>query len=111
MTVLAQRGLAATVDSGLDSRRSVLLATVTPELQVFPIRYIGLYGAAGWSFRNTGLESGTRADEAWVARGGLVGELPLTTRLALQARAGAAHHFFGDTTPITWEGQLGLAIY
>jgi hypothetical protein len=104
-------GFGATVDSGIDSKRSLLMATIAPELQVFPIRYVGLYGAAGWAFRNTGIDYGTRADQGWLVRGGLVGELPMTTRLALQARAGLSEQFFPEQRALTWEGQLGLAIY
>jgi hypothetical protein len=104
-------GLGATADSGIDSKRSLLTATIAPEIQIFPIRYVGLYGAAGWAFRNTGVDYGTRADEGWLVRAGLVGELPLTTRLALQARAGASDQFFPEKSTLTWEGQLGLAIY
>jgi len=104
-------GLGATADSGVDSRRSLLMATIAPEVEVFPIRYVGVYGAAGWAYRNTGLDDGTRADEGWLVRGGLLGELPLTTRLALQARAGAALEVFPERATVTWEGQLGLAVY
>jgi hypothetical protein len=108
---IATLGLGATVDSGLNSRHSLLTATVAPELQLFPIRYVGVYGAAGWSFRNTGLDYGTRADEGWLTRGGVLGELPFTTRLALQARAGVSRQVFDQKPTVTWEGQLGLAIY
>jgi hypothetical protein len=105
-------GLGATADMGIDSKRSLLLATVAPEIQIFPTRYVGVYGAAGWAFRNTGVDSyNTRADEGWLWRAGLVGELPLTTRLALQARVGASDQFFPGKSTLTWEGQLGLAIY
>jgi hypothetical protein len=104
-------GLAATADSGLDTRHSTLLATLGPEVQIFPLHFLGFYAGAGWSFRNTGLDWGTRADEGWMIRGGAVGELTLTTRLALQARAGVVRHDFASGAPITWEGQLGLAIY
>jgi len=104
-------GLAATADSGLDTRYSTLLATLGPEVQIFPLRFLGFYAGAGRSFRNTGFDWGTRADEAWMIRGGAVGELTLTTRLALQARAGAIRHDFASGAPITWEGQVGLAIY
>ncbi len=104
-------GLGATIDSGLDSPRSLLTATVAPEVEIFPIRYVGLYGAAGWAFRNTGFDYGTRADEGWLMRGGILGELPLTTRLALQARVGASKQFFPEKSSITMEGQLGIAIY
>jgi hypothetical protein len=104
-------GLGATADGGVDSRRSLLMATIAPEVEVFPIRYVGVYGAAGWAYRNTGLDDGTRADEGWLVRGGLLGELPLTTRLALQARAGAALEVFPESAAVTWEGQLGFAVY
>ncbi|HEV3189227.1 MAG TPA: hypothetical protein VGY54_01960 [Polyangiaceae bacterium] len=104
-------GLGATADGGVDSRRSLLMATVAPEVEVFPIRYVGFYGAAGWAYRNTGLDGGTRADEGWLVRGGLLGELALTTRLALQARAGAALEVFPERAAVTWEGQVGLAVY
>jgi hypothetical protein len=103
-------GLSATVDSGINTQNSVLLVTVGPELDVFPTRYIGFYGAGGWAFRNTYLAP-TRADEGWAARGGIVGEFPLSTRLALQARVGAAKYAFDENAPITWESQLGLAVY
>jgi hypothetical protein len=72
---------------------------------------VGLYGAIARSFRNSWLDYGVRADEGWLVRGGLIGELPLSTRLALQARAGISKQFFDEKSTVTWEGQLGLAIY
>ncbi|HEX9297911.1 MAG TPA: hypothetical protein VF881_18850 [Polyangiaceae bacterium] len=104
-------GVAGTADGGIDSKESVLLATVAPELQIYPTRYVGLYGGYGWSFRNTDMPGGTRADQGSFFRAGVVGELPLTTRLTLQARAGATEYFFGGSAPLTWEGLIGLSIY
>jgi hypothetical protein len=104
-------GLGATADTGLDAKHSLLTATVAPEIQIFPVRYVGVYGAAGWAFRNTSIDYGTRADEGWLMRGGLLGEIPMTTRLALQGRAGASKQFFPERSTLTWEAQLGLAIY
>ena len=105
-------GFGATADTGMDSKGSLLMATLAPEIQVFPIKYVGLYGAGGWAFRNTGSAGGpTRADEGWLMRGGLLGEIPMTTRLAFQARIGASRQIFAEKSTTTWEGQLGLAIY
>jgi hypothetical protein len=104
-------GLAGTADTGLDSSSPMLVATVAPELHIYPTRYVGIYGGAGWSFRNTRADWNTRADEGYVIRGGLVGEVPVTTRLTLQARAGVTEYVFETRTPVTWEGGLGLAIY
>jgi hypothetical protein len=105
-------GAAGTVDGGVDTQRSILFSTVGPEIQLFPVRYFGLYGGAGLAFRNTHLQTGTRADQGWLVRGGLVGEIPLSTRLALQARVGVARYDLGDSyAPLTWEGLFGFAVY
>ena len=104
-------GIAGTADSGIDSKQSTLWATLAPEIQVYPLRYVGLYGGYGWSFRNTDIPEGTRADQGSFFRAGVVGELPLTTRLTLQARAGATEYFLGGSAPLTWEGLIGLSIY
>ncbi len=104
-------GLGATIDSGLDARHTVYVATLAPEIQIFPTKYIGAYGAVGWSFRNTSVAYETRADQGWMIRGGLVGEIPLTTRLALQGRAGAVQQYYDERSGLGWEGQIGLAIY
>jgi hypothetical protein len=105
-------GIAASADDGLNSKEPVLLTTLGPEVQVFPLRLLGVYGGCGWSFRNTDLPGQTRSDDGHFVRAGLVGEIPLTTRLAFQMRAGVVEHFFlpGDTR-LTGEGQIGLAIY
>jgi hypothetical protein len=109
---VATLGFSATADLGMDSKGSLLMATLAPEIQIFPVKYVGIYGAGGWAFRNSGLAgSATRADEGWLVRGGLLGEIPMTTRLAFQARIGASNQFFPEKSTLTWEGQLGLAIY
>jgi hypothetical protein len=108
---LVTLGVAGTADGGIDSRQSVLLATLAPEVQIYPTRYVGVYGGYGWAFRNTDLYDGTRADQGSFFRAGVVGELPLTTRLTLQARAGAIDYFLGGSAPLTWEGLIGLSIY
>jgi hypothetical protein len=104
-------GLGASIDSGFDSRHSVYAATIGPEIQIYPTKYLGAYGGVGWAFRNTTVGYETRADEGWLLRGGLVGEIPLTTRLAFQARAGATQPFFDEHPRLGWEGSIGLAIY
>jgi hypothetical protein len=104
-------GMTATADSGLDAKRSMLIATLAPELQIFPVRYVGFYGGYGWSFRNTDVDGRTRADSGGFFRAGVVGELPLTTRLALQARVGIADYLLPEGGRLLAEGQLGIAIY
>jgi hypothetical protein len=104
-------GFTATADGGLNSRHGVFLATLAPEIQVFPVRWAGVYAGYGWAFRNTTLSDRTRADSGEVLRAGVVGELPLTTRLAIQARVGVLDHVFPEGARVSGEGQLGIAVY
>ncbi|HEY3592301.1 MAG TPA: hypothetical protein VGL13_00445, partial [Polyangiaceae bacterium] len=103
--------MTGTIDSGLNAKEPVLLATLAPEIEVFPLRYFGFYGGYGWLFRNTSIDARTRADAGSFFRVGAIAELPLTTRLGLQARLGLADQFLPEGPRLVAEGQLGLAIY
>jgi len=108
---LVTLGMAATADGGVSVSYPTLFATFAPEMHVYALRYVGLYGGGGLAFRNTDLSTGTRADSAWFYRAGLVGEVPLTTRLALQMRGGFARYLYDGYMPFTWEGIFGIAVY
>lgn len=104
-------GLSATADTGLNARQMVLMTTVVPEIHVFPIRYAGVYAGYGWSFRNTLVDGHTRGDSGGLFRAGIIGELPLTTRLGLQAHLGVADYLLRGSARIVPEGQLGFCVY
>lgn len=91
--------------------RNALVGTVGPELRVMPSLYAGAYAGAGWVFGRSGGEVSRDLIGNFV-RGGFLGELPVTTRMSFQLRAGLAWMTFnnlGDT--VVPEASAALAIY
>ncbi len=102
-------GFAAYIDSSVYGQRGVL-ASCGPEIQLFPTKYVGVYGGVGWLFRDSVIKSTYFTDSGEIYRAGLLAEVPLTTRLALQFRAGAFMASLNDTN-FSGEALFGLAIY
>jgi hypothetical protein len=76
-----------------------------------PSLYAGAYAGAGWVFGRSGGEVSRDLIGNFV-RGGFLGELPVTTRMSFQLRAGLAWMTFnnlGDT--VVPEASAALAIY
>ncbi len=91
--------------------RNALWATVGPEVRVMPARYAGAYAGGGWAFGRSGGTVSLDLSGQFV-RGGFLGELPVTTRMSFQLRAGVAWMTFGplgDT--LVPEASVALAIY
>ena len=91
----------------------VLFAGVGPEVMFVPLPWAGLYVGGGWAYRDTWAMGGGELRHAgYYLRAGFLGELPLTTRLSLQLRAGAMRADVGDAfAPVTVESSLGFAVY
>ncbi len=91
--------------------RNALVGTIGPEIRVMPHLNAGAYVGAGLALGRTG---GTEAQGffGYFARVGFLGELPVTTRMALQLRAGAARMTFHEIgSVIVPEASVALAIY
>lgn len=107
---LHQLGLGATADimGGTDG---TVIASVGAEVQVMPITPVGVYAGVGWSSLAPG-DSANRYG-GWYVRGGVQGELPITTRLAASLRAGVQRIDFGErvSTAYVPEVSVGLSVY
>ena len=102
-------GFGAYIDSSVYGPRAVL-ASCGPEIHLFPAKYVGVYAGLGWLFRDSVKGSTSFTDAGSIYRGGLLAEVPLTTRLALQFRGGAFMSVL-DETRFSGEALFGLAIY
>lgn len=100
-------GLTADLASGIGN----FSANVGGEVQAMPITYVGGYLGAGWSWSQ--VPSPTRDLSGWYVRAGVQGELPMTTRLTAQLRAGGGRYDYGQDYGAVWvpELSLGLAVY
>lgn len=106
---LQHLGLGATAD--LSAGLGVFTANLGAEVQVMPLTWAGAYVGAGWSWA---LRPDPSPDlSGWYVRAGAQGELPFTTRLTGQLRAGAGRFEYGGAYGTVWvpEVTLGLAVY
>jgi hypothetical protein len=106
----------ASIDASASSPASggsTLFANVGPEVMVLPCPWFGGYVGGGWAYRNAWTATGTETrNSGYYLRAGLIGEIPITTRLSIQGRTGAARVDLGDgVAPFTWEVSLGVAVY
>lgn len=85
-----------------------ILASIGPELRFLPFMYGGLYGGAAVTFGEAGGTSPGRGLDGFSLRAGLLGELPITTRLSLQLRAGLAQ--VRTNLGVQSSPELGLAL-
>jgi hypothetical protein len=108
--------LGASADASASSPTSggsTLSACVGPEVIVTPLTWVGAYAGGGWAYRDTwSMTSNETRNGGFYLRAGMLGELPLSTRLSLQLRTGAMLVNVGDgVTPFTWEASLGFGVY
>jgi hypothetical protein len=111
-------GIALTGDALISLDGSAYLASLGGEVQWLPARWFGIYGGANyagrWTFATAPGRSAslTSSSSGWIARAGLHAEAPLTTRLAIHFRAGAAASDFGDgSVHFVPETSVGFSIY
>jgi len=91
--------------------RNALVGTVGPELRAMPLLNAGAYLGGGWVFGRSG-GTVTRDILGNFVRAGFLGELPVTTRMAFQLRAGLAWMNFNDIgSALVPEASAALAIY
>ena len=94
---------------------TAVFANVGPEIEVFPIRWLGFYGGAGYAYRNTYVTAlrGTNvtSSEGFYARAGIEGEIPMFTRMGLRLRTGAVRWDYSGTAAYSWEFSAGIAVY
>jgi hypothetical protein len=85
-----------------------LSGRIGPEIRVFPVHVVGLYaggGLASVQFFDTFF--------GWFARAGVLVEIPVRPRVALQVRGGATltDMFEGTGPQWGWESGVGIAVY
>lgn len=104
---LAQLGVGVLADVATSGPET--LVRVGVEAQVMPLLWVGAFAGGGYAIAHRAAP--TRSDGAPWFHAGLQLELPWTTRLSVQARAGAQWTGLGDGGVWGPGFSLGLAIY
>jgi hypothetical protein len=82
---------------------------VSPELRFFFHSYIGAYASVGYAFR---YESDGNRDDGISIRSGLIANIPLSTRSALQIQGGVSYMKFSTAyNPVGYDLAIGFAVF
>jgi hypothetical protein len=89
------------------------LGSLGLEAKVYPLRWLGVYADGAIGLRGDATSAPDHTQGALIARFGLLGELPLTSRMSLELRTGAEYlwGFLDGTPPWTVDASIGLATF